>query len=257
MDWQAAGERFAPVLSAVFGAGIVLCIVLIVQMRRRARSTLFGYVREQSVLYAKRLIVAVAILFVLAAASGALWMVSIQRPELLPTPVPTPTQTLIPSPTPRTPTPTSTPTSTPTVTPTPTATTIPADDELATVLRTPFPNSAVLPGEDAVLVDVVLAAGESANQPVGPTMRFPSGTAHVYAFLTFDGMQRGVPWAHVWYAEVEGKMTEVWGQVELWSYDGARGMVWRYLNSRDGRYELHIYVGRTLQQRVPFTVGTE
>jgi hypothetical protein len=79
----------------------------------------------------------------------------------------------------------------------------------------------------------------------------------VYAFFTFDGMARGVPWAHVWYAEVEGQMTEVWSEVELWPHDAPGDLAWRYLNCRDGRYELHIYVGRTLQQRVPFTVGAE
>jgi hypothetical protein len=254
MDWQAMGARLAPAFSVLLSVGVALSVAYLVQMRRRARSTSFGYVREQSNLRAKRLIVAIVVLSILALTSSSLWVVSVRRPDLLPTPVPTPTPTLIPSPTPRTPTATFTATSTPTVTPTPTP--IPPSAELPEALRT-FPADAVEPGPDAALVDLVLAAGESDNQPVGVTTRFPAGTQQVYAFFAFEGMQRGVPWAHVWYAEVQGEMTEVWSELELWPYDAPSGAAWRYLNTRDGRYELHIYVGRALQQRVPFTVGAE
>jgi hypothetical protein len=113
----------------------------------------------------------------------------------------------------------------------------------------------VTPGPDAALVDLVLAAGERDDEPVGPTARLPKGTQRVYAFFTFDGMDRGVPWVHIWYGETEGQMVEVWSQVEVWPYDDARGRTWRYFNCRSGRYELHIYVGQRLQQKVPFVVA--
>ena len=257
MDWQAMGVRLAPILTLLFGLGTIVSAVFLYRMRRTARSTSFGYVREQSVKWAKRLVIFAAVLFVLTGGSGALWVVSTRKPDLLPTPVPTATPTLIPSPTPRTPTATPTPTSTPTVTPTPTSTPIPPDAELPSVIRTPFPPDALDPGPEAVLVDLVLAAGEENNEPVNATVKFPSGTERVYAFFTFDGMARNVPWSHVWYGEVDGRMVEVWSQIELWSYDSPQGFTWRYMNCQDGRYELHIYVGRELQRSVPFTVGVE
>jgi hypothetical protein len=257
MDWQSMGVRLAPILTLLFGLGMVVSILSLYRMRRTARSTSFGYVREQSINLAKRLIIFAVVLFVLAGASGTLWMVSIQKPDLLPTAVPTETPTLIPSPTPRTPTVTPSPTSTPTVTPTPTSTPIPPDAELPSVIRTPFPVGAVDPSPEAALVDLVLAAGEEGNQPINATTEFPSGTERVYAFFTFDGMTRNVPWSHVWYGEVDGRMVELWPQVELWSYDSPWGSTWRYFNCRDGRYELYVFVGRELQQKVPFTVGVE
>jgi len=261
MDWQAIGVRLAPILTAVFGAGAIISVVTLFQMRRRVRSTSYGYVREQSSVRAKRLLILFAVLVVFTGASGTLWIVSAQKPDLLPTPVPTATSTLLPTPTPRTPTVTFTPTSTPTATPTPTAgpmsTPDPAGADLPSVIRTRFPTEAVTPGPDASLVDIQLAAGERDNQPVNPATKFPSGTERVYVFLTLDGMARNVPWAHVWYGEVDGKMTEVWAGLELWPYDSPRGFTWRYLNCSDGRYEVHIYIDVELQQKVPFTVGGE
>jgi hypothetical protein len=226
-------------------------------MRRTVRSTSYGYVREQSLVRAKRLTILVIVLFLLLGASGALWGVSVQRPELLPTAVPSETPTLIPSPTPRPPTSTFTPIPTPTATPTPTETPIPADAELPSAFRVPFPAQAVTPNPDAALVELVLAAGEEENKPVNPTTNFAESTERVYVFFTFDQMARNVPWAHAWYGKVDGELVELWSQVELWPYDDPRGYGWRYFNCQSGRYELHIYVGRRLQQKVPFTVGGE
>jgi hypothetical protein len=257
MSWQVAGVRVAPVLVLLFGIGAALAVLYLVQLRRTARSTFYGYVRERAVARDRQLLIAGTVLAVLALASGTLWFVSVRNPGLLPTPAPTATPTLLPTPTPREPTATFTPTSTPTVTPTPTAIPVLPDAELPSVLRTPFPAGAVPAGNDARLVDVVLAAGVEDNQPVGPALQFPAGTDRVYAFLTFEGMSRGVPVAYVWYAEVDGEMVEAWGRLELWPYDAPRGVMWRYLSARDGRYELHVYIGGELRQRIPFTVGAE
>ena len=257
MDWQAMGVRLAPILTILFGLGAAAGIFFLYQMRRTARSTSFGYVREQSEARAKRLVLLIVVLLVLSAAIGALWVVSIQQPELLPTPVPTVTSTLIPSPTPRTPTATFTPTNTPTATPTPTSTPIPPDADLPSALRTPFPQGAVTASPEAALVDLALAAGQRNDLPVNPSTKFPRGTEQVYAFFTFEGMARNVPWVHVWYGEVGGEMVEVWSGVEMWPYDTPNGSTWRYLNCRDGRYELHIYVDHRLQLKIPFTVGIE
>jgi hypothetical protein len=257
MDWQAVGVRLAPILTLLFGLGTIVSAFFLYRMRRTARSTLFGYVREQSVSWSRRLIILAIVLFVLAGVSGALWVISTQKPELLPAPVPTRTPTLIPSPTPRTPTVTPTPTSTPTVTPTPTRTPVPADAHLPSVIRTPFPAGAVDPGSEAALLDLVLAASQENDQPVNPSTEFPSGTERVYAFFTLSGMARNVPWSHVWYGEIDGRMVEVWSQLELWPYEAPQGFTWRYLNCRDGHYELHVYVGRELQKRISFTVGDE
>jgi hypothetical protein len=259
MDWQAMGLRLAPLLTALFGVGAIISVVTLYQMRRTARSTSFGYVREQSASWAKRLLILSVVLVILSGASGALWIISARQPDLLPAPLPTATSTLLPTPTPRTPTVTFTPTGTPTAAPTPTATPTPdpADASVPSVMRTPLPALAATPGADASLVDVQLAASERDNQPVNPGTRFPSGTERVYAFLTLDGMARNVPWAHVWYGEVDGQMREVWAVRELWPYDSPRGFTWRYLNCRDGRYELHIYIGGKLQHKVPFAVGGE
>ena len=210
--------------------------------------------REQSETNAKRLFFFAIIFLVFTIASGALWAVSVQKPELLPTPFPTQTPTSIPSPTPRTPTTTYTPTPTPTITPVPTATPIPPDADLAPVLLTPFPARAITPGPDAALVELVLASGEQDNAPVNPGTTFPPGTDQVYAFFTFDGMARNVPWIHIWYVEADGQMIEYWSAAELWSYDSERGLAWRYINPRPGKYELDVYVGRVLQLKIPFTV---
>jgi hypothetical protein len=257
MSWQVAGVRVAPVLVLLFGVGTALAVLYLIQLRRTARSTSYGYVREQAIARARQLLIAGAVLSVLATASGTLWLVSVRNPGLLPTPAPTATPTLLPTPTPRVPTATFTPTSTPTVTPTPTATPILPGAELPSVLRTPLPAGAVSAVEDARLVDVVLAAGVEDDQPVDPALNFPSGTERVYAFLTFESMSRGIPVAYVWYAEVGGQMTETWGRLELWPYDAPRGVMWRYLSAHDGRYELRVYIGQELRQRIPFMVGTE
>jgi len=224
------------------------------QVRRTAKSTHFGFVREQSEIRAKRLLILLVLLLVLTIASGALWGVSAQRPELLPTPVPTQTPTLLPSPTPRTPTATLTPTATPTITPTPTETPIPVDANLPSALLTPFPARAVTPGDDAALIELILAAGEQGGRPVNPGVTFAAQTEQVYAFFTFDGMARNAPWVHAWYIETDGQMVEYWSSAELWNYGGARGLVWRYINVRPGKYELHIYIDHRLQQKIPFTV---
>jgi hypothetical protein len=254
MDWQTLGVRLAPIFMLAFGLGAALAIVGIYRMRRTVRSTSFAYLREQSLVRARRLTILAIILLVLVGASGALWGVAVQRPELLPTPAPTSTSTLIPSPTPRPPTLTFTPTSTPTITPTPTETPVPPDAHLPSALRTPFPARAIDPSPDAALVELVLAAGERNDQPVNPSIQFPKGTERVYAFFTFDNMARNVPWTHAWYGEVDGQMVELWSRTELWPYDATRAYGWRFFNCQAGRYEIHIYIGRRLEQKVPFTV---
>jgi len=255
MDWLVFGEQAAPILTAVLGVVAVVCIIVVFRARRTARTASFGFVRERSDLLAKRFLIVAIIDLMLVGASGALWRVTIKQPELLPQPMPTSTLTPIPSPTPRTPTVTFTPTSTPTVTPTPTITVVPADAVLPSALRTPFPRQAVSAGPEAALVDLVLAPARNGDQPVNPTSHFPASTERVYAFFTFDGMARNVPWVHVWYSAVDGQMIEVWSQVELWATDAPRGYMWRYFHCRPGRYELHIYVDHRLEQQVPFVVG--
>ena len=254
MDWQTIGSRLAPILTTFFGLGTLFSFWTIYSLRRAAKATNFGFVREQTELRVKRLWILAFVLFALTAASGALWVVSVERPEILPSPLPTMTPTAIPSPTPRTPTATFTPTATPTITPTPTETPIPPDADLPPALLTPFPTEAVDPDPDAKLAELVLAAGEENNAPVDPGASFAPDTEHVYAFFTFEEMARDVPWIHIWYAEVEGEWVEWWSSVELWGYGSTAGTTWRYINVRPGRYELHVYVGRRLQQKIPFVV---
>ena len=257
MDWQAIGMRVAPILTAVFGLGAVAGLFAASRSRRTARATSFGFVRERSDARAKQLLILTIVLVVLSAMSSALWAVSARRPGLLPRAVPTVTLTSIASPTPRTPTATLPPTDTPTVTATPTETPLPPDADLPAAVRAPLPTQAVTPGPDAKLTELVLASGVQDDMPVGASTQFARGTARVYAFFTFDGMSRDVPWTHVWYAQANGQLTEVWSAVELWPYDSARGRVWRYFEPHAGHYELHVYVGRRLQFKVPFTVEGE
>jgi hypothetical protein len=193
MSLQLAGVRVAPILALLFGVSAAAAVLFLAQLRRTARSTSYGYVREQATARARQLVIAAIVLVVLGLASGGLWLVSVRNPELLPTPAPTATPTLLPTPTPRLPTATFTPTSTPTMTPTPTATLIAPDAELPSVLRTPLPADAVAAPPEAKLVAVVLAEGVADNEPVGPALSFVGGTDRVYAFMTFEGMARGVP----------------------------------------------------------------
>lgn len=257
MNWQMMGVQWAPILTLAFTLAAIASIFLIIRMRRTARSTSFSYVRERSVVQANRLLILTGLLILIVGTSAALWIVSVQRPELLPTPAPTATATLIPSPTPRTPTPTVPPTETPTITPTPTRTPIPAGTDLPFLLQTPFPQSAIEAGPDAAITEVLLAAGEQGNMPIDVRTDFASGTQRIYAFFTFQGMAADVPWAHVWYVEVNGQMTELWGQVESWQHASPDGRQWRYFNCRDGRYELHVYIDRRLEQKISFTVGMD
>lgn len=254
MDWQLIGSKLGPFFTLIFSCAAIACLVFIYRMRRNVRSTHFELVREQSRLGAWRLVIIAIVSILMAAASGALWGISIRRPDLLPTVAPTPTLTAIPSPTPRTPTPTFTPTSTPTVTPTPTRTPLPPDAELPTPLRTPFPTHAVEPGEGAVLSGLILASGVENNQPVNPGAIFATGTERIYAFFTFEGMAPNVPWVYIWYIQIDDEWVEYWSSTELWQYNSARGTVWRYVNARPGKYELHVYIGYGLQRKVSFTV---
>jgi hypothetical protein len=197
------------------------------------------------------------LLSLLAGASIWLWAMAVYRPEALPTPVPTATPTLIPSPTPRPPT--ATPTITPTATATPSAT--PTATAMANAVDVTLPAAlrgsgdlGTKPGENSTLIEVTMAAGERGNRPIDPTTVFARGTKRVYAFMLFDGMADGVPWSHVWYGQVDGEMQEIWGRTELWSYEYSRGQIWRYFDCGIGRFELHVYVGDQLQQKVPFVV---
>jgi hypothetical protein len=70
-------------------------------------------------------------------------------------------------------------------------------------------------------------------------------------------MEDGVPWAHVWYGEVDGQMQEIWGRAELWSYEYSGGRIWRYFDCGVGNFELHVYVGQKLQVKVPFVVNAK
>ncbi len=254
MDWREIGIRLGPVLTSLWGVGALVGFIIFGQMWRMARITSFTFVREQSQLNGRRALILAILAAILAVASGGWWGCALYRPEIFPSPILPPTATLIPTPTPRTPTPTGTPTPTLTVTPTPTPTPIPLDAQLPAALLTPFPQIAITPGPQAALVALTLAAGQQNGQPINPESTFPPGTSQVYAFFTFDGMARNVPWLHVWYVEVDQQMVEYWSAVELWSFAGARGDTWRYINVRPGKYELHIYVGRHLQQKVPFVV---
>jgi hypothetical protein len=252
------GVRFAPVLALFFGLCVLGGLIAIRAARRRARSSGFGFVRERALYQARRLMLGTGLLALLSGASIGLWAMAVYRPQALPTPVPTATSTLIPSPTPRPPTSTPTVTPTSTVSPTPlpsaTSTATPTDVALPGVLRKSPLAGAATPGADALLVEVTMAVGEEDNRPVDPTSVFARGTRRVYAFLLFDGMGDSVPWTHVWYGEVDGQMREIWGKTELWSYEYSRGRIWRYFDCGIGKHELHIYVGKQLQQKVPFEV---
>ena len=255
MDYWTVAVRVAPVLTIALAVGGLGAVFAIYRARRIARTTRFGVIRDKAIFRMRQLGVLVVLMLLLAGASAVLWSMSVWRPNMLPTPEPTATPTLIPTPTPRTPTATPFPTPTATVTPTATPTPIPPDADLPSLLRVPFPASAAMPGPDAALADLVLAAGERGNEPVGQNTSFPAGTQRVYAFFTFDGMSRNAPWTHVWYGEKDGQTSELWGQVELWTHDASRGRTWRYFNCRPGRYELHVYVGREIQQRISFVVA--
>jgi hypothetical protein len=254
MDWRSLSVRWAPALTIFLGVSTIVALFIANRARRKARTASFGYVRERSGLIARRMLVLGVALMIAVAASGGLWRVTVWRPELLPQPAPTSTPTLIPTPTPRTPTPTFTPTATPTITPTATPPPISAGGQPPLPLSTPFPAQAVTPGPEARVVEVVLAAGRDGDLPVAPARRFPAGTGRVYAFFTFAGMSRNVPWVHVWYKEVDGEMVEVWSQIELWGFDSPTGHTWRYLNCRPGSYELRVYIGRGIAANVPFLI---
>jgi hypothetical protein len=241
--------RFAPMLAGIFGLCVVGGLVAIYLARRRARTTGFGFVRERALYAARRWMIGTSLLVLLSGASVGLWAMAVYRPEVLPTPMPTATLTLIPSPTPRPPTSTPTLTLVPTITPSAT----PASTQ-ATPASAELPTAVGTPGTGSALIAVTLAAGEKENMPVGPTTVFVPGTKRVYAFMLFDGMSQGVEWTHVWYGEMDGQMTRIWGKTEQWSREYSHGQIWRYFDTGVGKFELRVYVGDELQRTVPFWV---
>jgi hypothetical protein len=254
------GVRLGPILVVFFGVCVIAGLLAIRAARRRARTTGFGVIREQALYAARRWMLGTALLALLGGASAGLWAMAVHNPQALPTPIPTATPTMIPSPTPRPPTATLTltplPTATPTSTPLPpaTGTPTPTNAKLPDTLRRLPSIDAATPGVHASLVELTMAAGEEDNRPIQPTTVFTKGTKRVYAFMLFDGMADRVAWSHVWYGEVDGQMREIWGKTELWDYEYSYGRIWRYFDCGVGNFELHIYVGKDLQRKVPFVV---
>ena len=173
-------------------------------------------------------------------------------PSITPTDPPTPTETPIPP----TPTPSFTPTAsvTPSPSPTPTETLTPSPTfEVALNLAAP---PGARPARPEAVVEVVAAdAAISANQtPIEPRRSFEAGVQRIYLFITYRGMDVGVPWSRVLYREgvaVQGQ-TYLWGQ-------GAEGAGFFFLGNSagyaPGSYEVRLYVAEREVSRFAFTVG--
>lgn len=171
-------------------------------------------------------------------------------PETLPPPA-TATQTPV-----RTATPTRRATATPPFIPTPTP-----PFPLPETALTPLP-SAIPAGAEARITIVTFARGEDGGRPVEPGSEFPSDDERVYAFIEYEGMDRGVTWTYGWYAEgdyLEGN-TCLWGIAtdecpRIFGRTGGNYLFFRPPGGYDpGTYEVRIWIEGRFQTSEQFII---
>lgn len=167
-----------------------------------------------------------------------------------PTPSPIPTDTPTPSPTPRPPTPTPSPTFTPT-----------PFYPMPETARSPLPGAVPARPEARITLET-FALGVENNQPVQPGTEFVAGDFRVYAFIRYEGMNRGATWTYGWYREGEylDGNTCLWGvRLPDCPYiSGEQGRTFLYYRRPGGydpaRYEVRIWVEDRLQGVFPFVI---
>lgn len=102
---------------------------------------------------------------------------------------------------------------------------------------------------------ITFAQGQRNDQPVGPDVRFPSGTKEIYAFFDYKGMTDGMSWRQAWYVDDEVGLDAE----DTWEA-GGQGNYWVSINSKkglpDGAYLLELYVGDKLLQSGEFVIGS-
>ena len=89
---------------------------------------------------------------------------------------------------------------------------------------------------------------------LNPATEFPSDTATVWAYFTYEGMQDGQAWGRLW--EVDGE-TYVDGRDDVWE-DGASGWAAYYIsdhNGLNGDYHLTLFIGDEPVQETWFSVA--
>lgn len=277
-----------------FWAGACLCALLSFWMalsaaraRKEARVTLFAYIREIERERARRFkgwsltMLAGALLFgalaavyswdilpsrlatqtgELAARTTGQISHTLQTSSPTFTPLPTEVPTLTPSPT-LSPSPTSTSTSTPTSEPMATTTSTPLPTLTSTATATPTVTqepSFFATAEGGHLISLVLAQGVTADgEPISPTVDFPAETERVYAIFTFDRMQEGLTWRHVWSWDDGEEEVILWDETVPWHRERPFGITWRYIFPGTGRYKLQVYVDGRLERTAIFSVGVD
>lgn len=173
-------------------------------------------------------------------------------PTAVPSPSPTVTRTPIPSPTRPPPTATATPSPSPTPTP---------FYPLPETALSPLPG-AVPARPEARIVLETFALGEENGRPSQPGFEFPAGDFRVYAFIHYEGMNRGATWTYGWYREGEylDGNTCLWG-IKLpncpyvWGESGTTYLYYRRPGGYDpAKYEVRIWIEDRLQGAFPFII---
>ncbi|MGB9870960.1 MAG: hypothetical protein ACPLYD_04800 [Anaerolineae bacterium] len=165
---------------------------------------------------------------------------------------PSPTATRTPSPSPS-PTPLP-PTATPSPTPTPF---YPMPD----TARSPLPGAVPARPEARIAVET-FALGVENGRPVQPGSEFPAGDFRVYAFIRYEGMNRGATWTYGWYREgeyLDGNTCLWWTRLPDCPYMvGENGLTFLYYRRPGGydpgTYEVRIWIEDRFQGAYRFVI---
>jgi hypothetical protein len=86
--------------------------------------------------------------------------------------------------------------------------------------------------------------------PVDPVVRFPEGTAQVFATFTYDGMVKGVPWRWEWYLNGYPQENLTWKGSWLMEERGSTCLTtWKLDGITPGDWELRLYIRDQLIQK--------
>ncbi len=163
------------------------------------------------------------------------------------------------------PTATRTPSPTPTLLP-PTATPLPSPTPTPFY---PLPETALspLPGAiparpEARITLETFALGEENGRPSRPGFEFTAGDFRVYAFIRYEGMNRGATWTYGWYREgeyLDGNTCLWWTRMQNCPYiPGEQGRTFLYYRRPGGydagTYELRVWIEDRFQGAFQFVI---
>ncbi len=127
--------------------------------------------------------------------------------------------------------------------------------------RSPLPG-AVPARPEARIVLETFALGEENGRPVQPGDQFTAGDFRVYAFIRYEGMNRGATWTYGWYREgeyLDGNTCLWWIRLPDCPYTvGENGLTFLYYRRPGGydpgTYEVRIWIEDRFQGAYRFII---